>query len=433
MEVFNPIYWYALSPHTSYTAKQVQNFKSGEIIKPPNGEFKSDEYICRKNINQQGIYRYGVTNGVLDQNMLVDFYILNSEGGDFHYKSNIHEYVYDIAIKFIYTNSEGSEEYKVDNLSQYLTLSRAQQKINPIVINDIFVHKYGHMDISLKEEKEMIQDGYSIGYRSHIIIAENRSADICIRGNMDLKANKPFFQCIIVSDFDCDVEVECNSTDIEIDTSVHTKHLKAGDSGNFMIAQKKLRENEQKILKVTTIIDEYRNIARYINWNYVPKEFHIDWNNDSLDDISQKFFLYDKYLHEPKQINDKKILETKLFTVYDRVEHPIIYHNRKLNGYVDIEFSLFGKRINITRHPLNYIIKDQGSVLKLTGIIGADLHYELYFCGSDICIPKIYLTLISRFTINEGYFKIDSDFVYKEAGKIEFKLNKEKLSFETKD
>lgn len=432
MEVFNPIYWYALSPHTSYTAKQVQNFKSGEIIKPPNEEFKSDEYICRKNINQQGIYRYGVTNGVLDQNMLVDFYILNSEGGDFHYKSNIHEYVYDIAIKFIYTNSEGSEEYKVDNLSQYLTLSRAQQKSNPIVINDIFVHKYGHMDISLKEEKEMIQDGYSIGYRSHVIIDKNKSADICIRGNMDLKANKPSFQCIIVSDFDCDVEVGCNSTDTEIDTSVHTKHLKAGDSGNFMIAQKKLRENEQKVLKVTTMRDEYRNIARYINWNYVPKEFHIDWDNDSLDDIDQKLFLYEKYLHEPKQIDDKKILETELFTVYDRYSHPIVYHNKKLNGYVDIEFNLFGKTINITRFPLHYRVTHQSLVLK--GIIGAyDLHYELHFVGSDLGIPKIYLTLISRYTTNEGYFKIDSDFVYKESDKIEFKLNKEKLSFETKD
>ena len=96
--LYSNIQWYAQTSTKLYSASQIKDFSTGEIEKPTNEEFKSDEFLCAQKLSTVGIYRYGVTNGLASKDKFIDFYVMNEDYADFHYKTKNCDYIYDISI-----------------------------------------------------------------------------------------------------------------------------------------------------------------------------------------------------------------------------------------------------------------------------------------------------------------------------------------------
>ena len=445
MLIFGPystIQWYAQSSTKLYSASQIKDFSTGEIEKPTNEEFKSDEFLCAQKLSTVGIYRYGVTNGLASKDKFIDFYVMNEDYADFHYKTKNCDYIYDISILFSWGTSKRllAQEMKVENCSQYLTLSKAQKKMIPIKINDIFVQKFGHMDIVLGEQKEMTQDGYSIGYKTTVRFDETRSAEITIRGNIDFnKNNEPFFQINITPNFDCKAIAELRTNDTQFTKTTQTQRFSANQTIPLCFERTPPAEEAEIKDYENKVKSEYRSISKFIDWTSVPKGLQVDWENDDIDTIGKKFLGWSDYL-KTKPNEDTKLIDTVFFTIYHKPNFPIIYHNNPIRGkvgilvdhpYLDIPVSLL--------HYLPESIEYQYNLHTATLIIKGDLDgfkytLEIFAKEHTTEAPKLKLTLstIPTKSTKTIRFKVDSDFVYKDAEWHEYELDNETLVFETK-
>ena len=431
-----PIQWYAQTPSRLFSASQLKNFKTGEVERATDDEFKSSDYVCSKNLNREGIYRFGVTNGLESKNQFVDFYIMDEDSEDYHYKTKDIDYNYGISICFTWLefnakSKDNVQEYskKFNHFSKYLTLTRAQQKESEVRLNDIFVHKYGHMDISLGEQKEMSHDGYSIGFQAVLKIDDTKFVNMSIRGNIGLLDTRPIFRITLTPNFDCQcADIELMTNDIEFKKKkLHCMLQKYATTSIHITRNDDTAEKEIKLKS------EYRSIARFIDWKSVPKVFQIDWDNDDVDTIRNTFLAWAEYL---KDHNDEKILDTKYFTVVRKPGYPIYYHNDYITGKVGFLIQ-FDNEMNlvlpITTFPPNSYLYTKSEDLIIEGEYD-NIKYSLCITSNNKkTVPKLKLEIEPLCGPIKGKFKIDSSFVYKDAGWHEFDLAGEILIFETKD
>lgn len=438
MLIFGPysnIQWYAQTSTKLYSASQIKDFSTGEIEKPTNEEFKSDEFLCAQKLSTVGIYRYGVTNGLASRDKFIDFYVMNEDYADFHYKTKEEDLDYNISLLFSWSTAERlkRQDFTVDNFSKYLTLSKNQKKLIPIKINDIFVQKFGHMDIVLGQQQEMSHDGSSVGFKVKVNFDEIRSAEITIRGNIDFKKNnEPFFQINILPNFDCTVHVDLHTNDTQFKTTSKHQKLVTNQSSTIFFERQNPAQEEEIALK-----NDYKNIARFIDWNSVPKGLQVDWENDDIDTIGKKFLMWSDYLKNKPKEEDQKLIDTVFFTIYHKPNYPIIYHNNPIRGKVGIlvDHPCLGIPVSLLHYlpeSIEYQYNLHTATLIIKGcLLGFKYTLEIFAKEHTTAAPKLKLTLLTK-PKEAIRFKVDSDFVYKDAEWHEYELDNETLVFETK-
>lgn len=395
-----PIRWYAQSSSMFYSAKKIENLsdKLGSIAKD-NEEFKSDEYLNIKNLNQKGIYRYGVTNDIIAKEQFVDFYFEDNRE-DFHFKTFNGDWIYGLYLTFRYKDTTKSKQIQwktFGHFSKCLTLSKTQKRQSEIKINDIFVYKFGHADISMNNTQSFTHDGYSVGFKALLIIDELKTVELCLRGNLSFDDNKLTFHVIVKPNFNCTCYIELHTDDIEY---INTK------------VQEDLTKNQQKLICIDhsksnqdfeedvdcdkeQIKKDYKEIARFIDWSEVPRHLKIDWDNDDIETIGHKLLKWES--HIKFKLNCKP--DTKYFGFFNQ-RGIILYHNDNFYDYICIPVFIDNECYNLASGKVTYIIEEENIVL-VSGTI-KNISYLLTLTGYSDKLPTINIKITTRDKVNIG-------------------------------
>lgn len=414
-----PLFWYAQSSNVFYSAKKIENISTKESsIADENEEFKSDEYLTTKKLNQQGIYRYGITNDLFSKQHFLDFYFQDNIE-DFHYKTLTSEYIYGISITFKANNVKKT----FNHFSKYLTITKASQKTSDVKFTDIFVYKFGHADVSFGESQSFTHDGYSVGFKASLKIDEEKTAEICIRGNIAFNDPKPTFHVIITPSFDCTCEVKLWCDDQEYLNKNFTTSIDKNNSKMICIE----RKNEKSDINTEEIKKDYKEIARFIDWEDVPKHLRIDWNNDDIETIGVKFLKWESHIKYKPPV----LCRTKYFDLYER--GLITYHNKDYYDYLSIILIIhneFDTRYELTGNGKYTITKNS---ITFVGDI-ENLSYIVEVVGYKDKLPTITLSITTHDkTSFSFYIASPLPFKFKENKVKIFTLDNETLTVTTTD
>lgn len=392
-----PILWYAQSSTMFYSAKKIENLsdKLGSVAKGDE-EFKSDEFLNSKNLNQKGIYRYGVTNDIKAKENYVDLYFEDKQE-DFHFTSFYGDWIYGLYLSFRYKDDAKNNtiQWKTfGNFSKCLTFSKNQKKQSDVKINDIFVYKFGHADISMNNTQSFTHDGYSVGFKALLVVDELKSIELCIRANLTFNENKPTFHVIVKPNFDCTCYIELHTNDIEYINVKGQEEIEKNQqklicidrSKNIQPPEEKVNDNKEQIKK------EYKEIARFIDWSEVPNHLKVDWDNDDIETIGYKFLKWESHIQFKLKCNPN----TKYFGFFNK-RGVIIYHNDSFYDYLCIPLFINNECYNLASGQVTYLIEDD--IVKISGMI-KNISYSLTLIGYPDKLPTINIKISSKDKVN---------------------------------
>lgn len=385
MNLQNDVKWYAQSSSMYYSATAIKDLNTNNVERPIHEEFKSDQYLNVKG-GPNGIYRYGITNNNIgnETKNYIDFYIQDlKDGYDFHYKHNNREYHYKIYLQFEYGTNKS---ISLNNFSQYLAITNSQKKFSPIKIKDIFVYKFGHMDLSFGENKGMSYDGNSIGVKILARVDEKNTINTTIRGNLSLDNPYPYFDININPSINCIATISMISNDPGIDKNIFRKTLSPGTTELLRIGRidnKQVYDDE---------IKRFKAISQFLNMNEFPKRMQINWESDTADSIKEKIDTYLDFVQNKPNF----VVKSKYFSITN--EGFILYKNEKYFDYfciyVDVMYDNKLFPAIIVLNAEEYIIKD--NTLSSKGCIDNLLSYKVDLIGFDDKLPLIHLVLSTK-------------------------------------
>ena len=392
-----PILWYAQSSTMFYSAKKIESLsdKIGSVAKD-NEEFKSDEYINSKNLNQKGIFRYGVTNDIKAKEKYVDLYFEDKKE-DFHYTSFYGDWIYGLYLSFRYkddTKNNTLQWKTFGNFSKCLTFSKSQKKQSDIKLNDIFVYKFGHADISMNNAQSFTHDGYSVGFKALLVVDEFKTIDVCIRANLVFTDDKPMFHVIVRPNFDCTCYIELHTNDIEYSNVKGQEEVEKNQQKLICIERSQNNPDTTEDITYTEdqIKKEYKQIARFIDWSTVPRHLKIDWDKDDIETIGTKLLKYESHI----KFKLNCIPDTKYFGFFNQ-RGIILYHNDNFYDYICIPVFIDNECYNLASGKTTYIVSDD--IVIITGSI-KNIQYTLTLTGYSDKLPTINIQISTRDKVN---------------------------------
>lgn len=383
-----PILWYAQSSSAFYSAKKIEDFSSRiASIAKKDEEFKSDEYLTLKNTGPKGIHRYGVSNDIKAEDNFVDFFFEDNVD-DFHYSTFSQSLLYGLTLTFKYDKNQWKS---FGHFAKCLTFTKNQKKSSDIKLTDIFVYKFGHADISARDQTQTFtHDGYSIGFKASLIIDETKTVNICIRANLPFSDLKPTFHVIVSPNFDCTCYIEVHTDDLEYRNVQVSENLQKDSQKLIYIDSTK---KKQESIEQDQIKKDYQEIARFVDWSDAPTSWQIDWGKDDIDLIRKKLLGWASLM----QFKSRFMIQTKYFCCDN--QGVILYKNKKYYEYLVIP--IFIKDLNNDNtaiynlaHNSTYQIS-QENIIHITGTIN-DIQYELILLGTNSTLPTINLKLITH-------------------------------------
>lgn len=424
-----PVMWYAQSSNAFYSEKKIENLATKEVsTAKPDEEFHSDQYLLIKKLNQTGIYRYGISNDINAKEKFLDFYFSDNKE-DFHYKTINEDYLYGISITFSYKDKNGKSVVKTfDHFSKYLTITKAQQKVSDFKFTDIFVYKFGHSDVHLGEVQSFTHDGHSVGFKASIQLSEGKSVNICIRGNISFDDPKPNFHIILTTTFDCNCHIELHTDDIDyLGKKFNEKLIKNQQKFIIIERNKNLQDTiiqEDSDLDIEQIKKDYKEVARFVDWNEVPNYLKIDWNNDDIDTIGNKFLKWESHI----KCKPEFIIKTKYFDLDDK--GLLLYHNKNYYDYIIISIFINDKTYDLCNNSIYTITKDK---LFASGQIQS-LSYKVGLLGNKDKLPILSLIISTKEKVTFS-IKISSPlpFKFNQNSSKTFTLDDETLTLTTID